>query len=213
MRLFSLILAGLLTLSLPATAQDIHFDIDDTWDTLKLPYSPNAGSLPLNRDGREQVRRALKHPEVAARFDKAFAKTYRGSAFFDTGNSDSPLSANWIEHDGKVILLRLFISFREVSDHETFFRGFDAWLTNVMGEPVNRPLTEIARDAWARYEPLESNDNYVLHVANGWINLTSTPNRAMAWGLPDHYIEIVITTRPDCAFIADDKWYVRQICG
>ena len=155
----------------------------------------------------EKVREGNSSTDERAvfRLIEALKTTYFGAEVGSYSKSDAAFNITYLKHKDEYILVRFFLSTVSVSgeSQETFFN----LLENVMGEPISGSGDQIVRQIWDSYI-----DETKRQYDHGWINLSETENRAMAWGVPPDFIEVVITTRTDCTFLAVKGWFARQIC-
>lgn len=144
-------------------------------------------------------------PKAVERLIKALETTYFGSEFGTLVAPSSAYSIQYLKSDNEIVLMRFFLGTVQATEAE----GKD-WL-NLLKDVMNDELVvadhEIAKRVWDSYlDPTKREHE------SGFVNLASVENRAMAWGVPPDFIEIVVSSRPECEFLPVRGWLARQLC-
>lgn len=144
-------------------------------------------------------------PAAVSRMIEALRTTYIGGTIKGNWGPNDPYRVMYLEKDGGIVLIRLhlFTLTASDSDRAEFFTLVEA----MMNEPLRQSGDETLKRVWRAYQNKEARQ-----FSHGWENLSQVENRAMAWGVPPDFLEIVVTTRTDCEFLPVKGWMARQIC-
>lgn len=155
----------------------------------------------------EQIRagHGSTDPAAVERLIEALETTYFG---FEIGGLTAPTGAYGVTYlaDGeRIVLIRFFLNTVRATDLEG--AEFFDLVERVVDEDLWENGGEVLEDVWGAY--IDPDKRQFDH---GWVSLSGQKNRAMAWGVPPDFIEIVVTARTDCEFLPVQGWFPRQLC-
>ena len=145
-------------------------------------------------------------PDAAARATRAFETTYRDAEFVGLGASDPGLGVFAIERDGAIAIARFFlpvVNWRGAASDPSSppYAATQEAIEALLGEPLTVPVVEIVELAW----DAALSRNAIAAVPN-------TEERVFAWGVPPDFVQIVVTTQPDCTPLPTNNWLARHLC-
>lgn len=155
----------------------------------------------------EQVRagHGSTDPAAVERLIDALETTYFG---FEVGGLTAPTGAYGVTYlaDGeRLVLIRFFLNNIRANDLES--EEFFDLVERVVDESLWDNGGEVLEDVWGAHT-----DPGKRQFDHGWVSLSGIENRAMAWGVPPDFVEIVVTARTDCEFLPVRGWFPRQLC-
>ena len=143
---------------------------------------------------------------AAARAMQAIETTYRDAGLVGLGASDPDLNVFGIEQSGRIVIARFYLPVvgwpgAAADPTSAPYAATETAINAVLGEPLTTPVIEIVELAWeslATREPIATVPN--------------TGSRVFAWGVPPDFVQIVVTTRPDCEPLRTNNWLARHLC-
>ncbi|WP_415404478.1 hypothetical protein [Tateyamaria sp. SN3-11] len=192
-----------------AHAQGINFSLAEFSERFGGKWQQN--EIELTEDTLDKYMEGveLRQPDIARRFRTALEQRYQNAVVFSAFSKSNPVSLAWLESQGDIVLLRLFVNTVHPQANALFSapQDFELWFSEVNGAPLTTSISALTSEVWEGY--LDPTKRVLSH---GWVDASGIDNRAMAWGVPPDFIEITVTTRPDCEFAPVPEWLVRQLC-
>ena len=144
-------------------------------------------------------------PKVAERLIKALETTYFGAEVGGLVAPSGAYSVTYLKKNEELVLMQFFLA--TVDATETEVKEWLSLLKNVTNDELLLDGTEIVERTWEVYL-----DPTKREFEHGWVNLSSIENRAMAWGVPPDFVEVVVSARTDCEFLPVRGWLARHLC-
>jgi|GEM_PF-4403217 len=202
-----ILITALLICAAPTKARELWIDPSGAY--FAFAAEKGWGEPPTTVDAAfiEQVRSGHGSTDLAAveRLIEALETTYFG---FEVGGLTAPTGAYGIGYlaDGeRLVLIRFFLNTIRATDLER--EEFFGLVERVVDENLWDDGSEVLEDVWGAYT-----DTSKRQFEHGWVSLSEIENRAMAWGVPPDFLEIVVTARTDCVFLPVKGWFPRQLC-
>ena len=154
---------------------------------------------------------ARTDPNAVDRLIEALETTYSDAQFRIFTSESAPFSVVILEKNGEAILVKLFLSTTAANFSEDEAKNdlgpFLEIVVAASKEPLRFSGKEFVSIIWGSYMDPDARE-----YKHGWVSLSETEFKTMAWGVPPDFIEIVVTSRPDCEFLPVKGWLARQIC-
>ncbi|MEL7465908.1 MAG: hypothetical protein AAFN79_17690 [Pseudomonadota bacterium] len=190
-----------------AEAQELTIDPDGVYRA----FSEEKGwaEPPVSVDGAfiDKIRAGYRStaPAAVERLVAALETTYFGSEIGGLVAPGGAYSVTYLEKNQEIVLMRFFLN--TVNATEDQGREWFSLVNEIMGDELSMSDEEILKRTWTVYSDPSKRD-----FEHGWISLSNIENRAMAWGVPPDFVEIVVSVRTDCEFLPVRGWLARQLC-
>ena len=144
-------------------------------------------------------------PKASDRLTEALEATYFGAEVGGLVAPSGAYSVTYLKKNEEFVLMQFFLSTVDATQAEV-----QEWL-NLLKTVTNDELLlddiEIVKRTWEIY--LDPSTRQFEHP---WVNLSNIENRAMAWGVPPDFVEVVVSARTDCEFLPGPGWLARHLC-
>lgn len=201
------IAAMLSSIGFQSYANELRIDLEDLFSGYRAKYNIELDVEFVDRDFLNNAFETIGTDPASsnARLLEAFETTYAGSELRTFGSHPDSINIQYLVKDGDIILVRLF--WNTISRSTKDPADEIALIEAIIGERFIEDPSQVVDEIWQSYL-----DPQKREYPHGFVRLTEIENQVMAWGVPPDFIEVVLTTRPDCEFLPVRLWLSRQLC-